>query len=118
MVNYFDFDKLIWEIIDGGKERGSLDSLGIRIREFNKDNIKIPALQHLDEKFYLVYIGTQKIDQDELYSAWKNRLAYVPKLYERLDEEQFKENIIIQMQTSALERFEDNFPLSIFALNL
>ncbi|PIN90532.1 hypothetical protein COU57_03265 [Candidatus Pacearchaeota archaeon CG10_big_fil_rev_8_21_14_0_10_32_14] len=118
MVKFYEFDKLIWSVIDKGKKRGNLDNLGIRIREYHKKSIVIPTLQHLEDKFYLVYIGNGKEDQDDIYPAWNNRLAYLPKSFENLDEETFKERVIIQMQTNALERSGDNFPLSIFAMNL
>ena len=117
MVRYYDFDKVLWDIINEGKNKSGIDHLGLRIREFKTNKSEINH-NNLEERFYLMYYGEDDIENDSLEKSWEKRLVYVPLSLDGITLKELREDIINQIQSGVFERFQSDINLDIFALSL
>ena len=95
MVNYYDFDELIWNVIkEIKKETGIEDeSLPVRIREFEKNKLNLDTKDYPGDypefqgRAWILYLGDESENQDGFDKAWKNRLVVLSSNQDKLSKE-------------------------------
>ena len=114
---YYLFNDYIRNIIKRAKEKSRVEFVGLRIREFDREKLRLEngQFKEFKQKGLLIYFGDNSKEQDEFENAWKNRVAYAPKTLEGISIERFEEEIARQMKERITKEFEGNETLEMFA---
>lgn len=107
MVEYYNFDKVIQEVLNKGKKASGLESvsLGFRLAEFEVDN----------KKNWILYLGDESKNQDHFENAWRNRLVVLDKKHSTLSEEALHLEIAGQFKQRVKESRKEDYLLSYFS---
>jgi|SRR3989344_800458 len=117
MVEYYNFNQVIWQVIKKGQDKLGVTNLRLVLREFDRSklDLKNGSYPELKTKMWLLYVGNAfDVKENKLENAWENRLAYVPAEVSVHFQEELEDYIRRQIKERVKEKFGGNKQLEDF----